>query len=79
MVSITEEAVVGKKGEILPKKRIRDLMNLRPGDRVLLEATGDRLVVRKVYSVRELLGMPAIEGGTPDEHKEIIREEAERR
>ncbi len=33
-----DEVIVGKKGEIYPKKKIRNISEIFPGDRVLISA-----------------------------------------
>lgn len=76
-MTIYEESTIGKKGEILPKKNIREIMNLKPGDNVILEANSTELVIKKIYSIDELLKLPRIGKGTPQEHKQIIRQEME--
>jgi bifunctional DNA-binding transcriptional regulator/antitoxin component of YhaV-PrlF toxin-antitoxin module len=76
-MTLYEESTVGKKGEILPKKGIREYLNLNPGDHVIIEATPTEMVIKKIYSIEELLKMPRIGKGTPAEHKRLIREEIE--
>jgi bifunctional DNA-binding transcriptional regulator/antitoxin component of YhaV-PrlF toxin-antitoxin module len=41
---IEEKVKVGKKGEILPKKPLREISGIRPGDNVLIEAQPGRLI-----------------------------------
>jgi bifunctional DNA-binding transcriptional regulator/antitoxin component of YhaV-PrlF toxin-antitoxin module len=55
-----EEIIVGKKGEILPKKPLRELANIAPGDHVLVEAEPGQLVIKRIFSIKELLNLPRI-------------------
>ena len=74
-MTIQDESIVGKKGEIIPKKSIREIMNLKPGDNVIIEANPTEMVIKKILSVEELLNLPRIGKGTPKEHKLIIQSE----
>ncbi|MBN2152675.1 MAG: AbrB/MazE/SpoVT family DNA-binding domain-containing protein, partial [Candidatus Lokiarchaeota archaeon] len=56
---------VGKRGEILPKKALRKIAGFRPGDRVLVEARENQIVINKILSVDEALAMSVIAKGTP--------------
>jgi bifunctional DNA-binding transcriptional regulator/antitoxin component of YhaV-PrlF toxin-antitoxin module len=69
---------VGKKGEILPKKELRSVTGLKPGDQILLEAKKGELIIRKVYSVKELLAMPVITKDSADLIEEDIFQEEQR-
>ncbi|TFG21259.1 MAG: hypothetical protein EU530_00495 [Promethearchaeota archaeon] len=77
-MSTQDETIVGKKGEILPKKALRELSGITPGDKVIIEASPGVLTVKKVYSVEELLKMPKIAHGTPDELEQEINEEGKK-
>ena len=60
-MSIFEETSVGKKGEILPKKNIRDKMNLHPGDRVIIKSPAGEARVRVAFfegAMPEFVYMP---------------------
>ncbi|RLI85157.1 MAG: hypothetical protein DRP01_06840 [Archaeoglobales archaeon] len=46
---------VGKKGELYIPKRARELINLRPGDEILVEVREDKLVIRKKPSIIDIL------------------------
>ncbi len=72
---IQDKIKVGKKGEILPKKHLREVAGINPGDEVLVMAYPGELIIRKIYSVEELLAMPIIAKGTPENHEEDIEEE----
>ncbi|MHA1489885.1 MAG: hypothetical protein ACTSRI_09535 [Promethearchaeota archaeon] len=76
-MTIEDKTKVGKKGEILPKKPLREISGINPGDNVLIEANPGELIIRKVYSIEELLEMPIISSGTAKSVKEDIRKEAE--
>ena len=72
-----DKTVVGKKGEILPKKPLRDISGIKPGDEVLIEAYQGELIIKKIYSVEEALAMPTIATGTPESIEKDIAEERE--
>jgi bifunctional DNA-binding transcriptional regulator/antitoxin component of YhaV-PrlF toxin-antitoxin module len=55
-----EEIIVGKKGEILPKKSLREVASISPGDHVLVEAEPNQLVIKRILSVKELMNLPRI-------------------
>ncbi|MFX0140299.1 MAG: AbrB/MazE/SpoVT family DNA-binding domain-containing protein [Candidatus Hodarchaeota archaeon] len=74
-MTIKEKIIVGKKGEILPKKPLRDLAGIKPGDEVLVEAYKGELIIKKIYSVEEALSMPIIATGTPESIEKDIEEE----
>ena len=59
-----EETTVGKRGEILPKKALRKIAGFRPGDKVLVEARVNQIVINKILSVDEALALPVIARGT---------------
>ena len=63
-MTIDKKVKVGKKGEILPKKPLREISGINPGDNVLIEAHPGQLIISKIYSVEELLEMPIISEGT---------------
>ena len=73
---ITEEvAQVGKKGEILPKKKLREAAGIFAGDRVLIKASTNEFVIKKVLTVEEALNLEQIDSATPLELKKQIKEE----
>ena len=74
-MTINDLTKVGKKGEILPKKALREYSGIKPGDQVIVEAFPGGLTVRKVYSVKQALNMPIISRDTAEEAKEDIRRE----
>lgn len=74
---IQDKTEVGKKGEILPKKPLRDFAGIKPGDKVLVEAFEGELVIKKIYSIEEALSMPTIARGTPESIEEDINKESQ--
>jgi len=54
-MTIEDQSKVGKKGEILPKKPLRDFSGIKPGDNIIIEALPGYLIINKIYSVQELL------------------------
>nr|MDO8109947.1 hypothetical protein [Candidatus Sigynarchaeota archaeon] len=62
-----DELFVGKKGEILPKKPLRDVSRIEPGDHILVEASPNKLIITKILTIDELLELPRIAKGTPKE------------
>lgn len=73
---ITEElAQVGKKGEILPKKKLREVAGIFPGDHVLIKASANGFVIKKVVSVEEAFNLEVIDSATPLELRKQIKKE----
>ena len=70
-----DKTVVGKKGEILPKKPLRDIADIKPGDQVLIEAHKGELIIKKIYSIEEALSMPVIASGTSESIEKDIEKE----
>ena len=50
-----QKGKVGSKGEIFPPKEIREKLGLRPGTVIDIEVENDRLIVRPVPKVKDLL------------------------
>ncbi len=73
-----EDSTVGKKGEILPKKALREVSGIGPGDKVLIEARKGELIVKKVYSIEEAMNLPTIAEGTPEDIERDLEEEGRR-
>jgi hypothetical protein len=42
-----DKSIVGKKGEILSKKSLREISSIKAGDEVLIEAYPGKLIVKK--------------------------------
>lgn len=74
---LSDESVIGKKGEILPKKPLRDISGLNPGDKVYIEALPGKLVVHKVYTVKELFNRPKIGTITPQNLDQELAQESD--
>ncbi|MHA2031624.1 MAG: AbrB/MazE/SpoVT family DNA-binding domain-containing protein [Candidatus Kariarchaeaceae archaeon] len=70
------EVKVGKRGEILPKQPLREIANINPGDRVLIEATPGEFKIRKIYTMDEAFDLPIIATGTIEEIEREIDQEA---
>lgn len=52
---IEEKLKVGKKGEIFTTKRVREALGLKPGTYVLASVVKDKLIIRKIPDLDELL------------------------
>jgi AbrB family looped-hinge helix DNA binding protein len=50
---------VGSKGEIFPPKEIRTATGLEPGQKILLQVHGKRIIIQKIESAEEILNRPA--------------------
>ncbi|MHA1360909.1 MAG: AbrB/MazE/SpoVT family DNA-binding domain-containing protein [Candidatus Helarchaeota archaeon] len=74
---LRDKVTIGKKGEILPKKSLRDAAGIGPGDEVLIEAQEGEFIIKKIYSVEEALAMPTIAKGTPESIERDISKERE--
>lgn len=72
---INDDAIVGKKGEILPKKHLRNISTLKPGDKVLIEATYGELKIKKVFSIDEVFNMPVIRNQSAQSVEKELEEE----
>ena len=70
-----DEVIVGKKGEILPKKKIRNIAGISPGDRVLISASSNQLIIKKILSIDEIFELPIIATGTPSKIESELEEE----
>ncbi|MHA2252677.1 MAG: hypothetical protein ACXAD7_20100 [Candidatus Kariarchaeaceae archaeon] len=77
-MSITEKSKMGTKGEILPKKKLRELADIHPDDEVLIEASPGELRIRRILSVEEVLNLSRISKGSPDEIEKEILDEIEK-
>jgi len=52
---IEEKLKIGKKGEIFTTKKIREMLGLKPDTYVLASVTRDKLIIRKIPNLDELL------------------------
>ena len=77
-MSVEDETKMGDKGEILFKKKIRETTGIYPGDHILVTAQRGEILIKKVYSVEELLEMPIIDTGTAQKHEQDIEAEVDR-
>ncbi len=76
-MGIQDKSFVGQKGEILPKKRLREFSGIKPGDEILIEALEGEIIIKKIYSIDEALSMPVIAKGTPESIETDISKERE--
>ena len=72
---LSDDTIVGQKGEILPKKHLREHSGILPGDRILIEAKKGVITIRKIYSVNEALNLPTIAKGTAESIEKELEEE----
>lgn len=72
---IRDESMVGKKGEILPKKSIRNFSGINPGDKILIEAYPNKIIINKILSIDEAFELPTISKGSPKEIEKELDEE----
>ena len=49
---------IGSKGEIFPPKIIREKLGFEPNQPILLFVHQDQLIVRKIYTMEEILNVP---------------------
>ncbi len=62
---------VGKKGELYIPKKVRDLADLKPGDEILVEVRGKKLIIKKKPSIADLLMEEAVAKVSVEELREI--------
>ena len=74
----TETVIMGKKGEILPKKKMRELLGFSPGDELILTVINGEMRIKKIPTIDEIFALPKFSSGTPQELKEEIRGEIKR-
>jgi bifunctional DNA-binding transcriptional regulator/antitoxin component of YhaV-PrlF toxin-antitoxin module len=77
-VTTQDKTIVGKKGEILAKKTLREISGIKPGDEIIIEAHLGQLLIKKIYSIDELLEMPIISVETSEEIAKEIEEESKK-
>ena len=73
---IDDVSLMGTKGEILPKKNLREYSEISPGDIILIEARKGELFIRKILSINEVFDLQSIAKGTPEEIEKEIEEES---
>jgi len=52
---IRSKGKIGKKGEIYIPKKIRELMGLMPGDKIEVDADGEKLIIKREPTALDLL------------------------
>ena len=72
---VSHTTTVGKRGEILPKKTLRQAAGLQPGDTVQLEAREGQITIRKVHSPAEILARKPVTRSTPRDLEAELDEE----
>lgn len=55
------ELTVGSKGELFLPKRIREELGFSPGDHIIAEIKNNRIIIRKIHDLLDLLHTPIIE------------------
>jgi len=65
---------VGKKGEIVLKKPERDIAGIKPGDYVAIIGRPNAIIIKKIYSLEELLNRPKKVRLTLEELKKLRKE-----
>jgi len=75
---------VGPKGQVVIPKAVRERLDLRPGDEVVVDAVNGEARVKRVTRADELLGMfaggPSMTAELEREHlREIARDERRQR
>ena len=73
-----QKGKVGSKGEIFPPKEIREKLGLRPGTVIDIKVEDDRLIVRPVPKVKDLLKEPSQVEITLEEFHKFRRELSKR-
>ena len=68
---------IGKKGEIYIPKEVREMINLNPGDEVLVDVKGKELIIRKKESVIDVLTEEAVCKVSVEELREIRKKLSE--
>ena len=66
---------MGNKGEILPKKALREIADIKPGDQILIEASPGELRIRKILSVDEIFKLEKISKDRPEDIDKQVEEE----
>lgn len=71
----TDTSKMGKKGEILPKRVLREIANIKPGDKIMIEASPGELRIRKILTVDEIFELEKISRDVPEDMDKQIEEE----
>lgn len=72
----TDVVIMGKRGEILPKRHLRETSGIKPGDRLLIQANSGKLIIRKILSVDEALELPPLGEFSAEEAEKIMEKES---
>ena len=75
-MSETDQTIMGKKGEILPKHHLREISGIKPGDKISIRANLGELVITKILSIEEALALTVIAKHSSEEIEEIINIES---
>ena len=75
-MSKTDQTTMGKKGEILPKRHLREISGIQPGDNISIHAKSGKLTITKILSVEEALSLPTFTKHTAEEIEAIINIES---
>ncbi len=74
-MSLEHKAIVGAKGEILPRKKLREIAGINPGDQVMVIAKKNEFLIRKILTVDDAFNLPIIDSDTPENLKKQIKNE----
>ncbi len=66
---------MGKKGEILPKRALREIANIKPGDKIMIEASPGELRIRKILTVDEIFELEKVSKDSPEDIDKQVKEE----
>ena len=66
---------MGKKGEILPKRVLREIANIKPGDKIMIEASPGELRIRKILTVDEIFELEKISRDAPEDIDKQVEKE----
>jgi len=60
-MTISEKIIlkIGSKGEIFPPKKIREKLGLTPNQPILMTVHRDKLIIRKLHSIDNILSTPS--------------------
>ena len=64
-----------KREKLFQKKKIRNIVGISPGDRVLISASSNQLIIKKILSIDEIFELPIMAAGTPSIIESELEEE----